>query len=704
MNQFGDDRFRLTVAVKWELILFLLLFGLAVFLRFYCLSADPPEGLSLSAGIETDPAAHTGYARNTVLTGEWNPYHDNRFITYQFSLISGSAWIVYEILGVGVYQTNLVSVLISLLAIFLFYLVLRKPLGNGVALLALFFMGINYIGIFIGRRPLLENGMNLLFIAGLFSLVYGERRIYGHFLFGAMIAAAIVFGKIIALAFLGVPVVYYWYRKFIIKADDAKSHMLAAAFGFILTAGAWYLLVFMPYSSSVAGYMKEQVFGLHGSPEALISPSHLLWKYLVFGIKSAFFDRMPAISMAGLAMVIILCGRIFRKRFGDHVRLLGNPILILLAVWLVGTYLGEMPWNYQPLRYLTAMIYPLAALTAALIAFLINAQKPVNIANRSPVFGLVFLALLLLLIYQLLRAVVVSRGEEFHFQGYIGIVTAITLIVFLICFLPVWFKKTIKIRLTGVFRYLLISVIIVISIYYQAANYITWAKVPLYTARQASIDTGMNLTPKALLFGPYGPALAVETDLGAMINFFGTTRPDPGLLRRYPITHLALDFANEEEARRLYPEVMQKAVLISNYNINGDKVTVYYVAPFTGNARAAQYAPSLYEQASLNYAAGRPDSGQYYLNRFLEIYPENISGNTIAGILARNTGNLDRAVQFFSRAVEFSPTDFFLHFLLGNAYIDLAGKTGRDDLRKLGEAEMLLAQKYSVGNFNLDED
>jgi len=231
MQEQHENRFYLWINRKWEIPVFLVIFGLAVFLRFYHLSADPPFQLGISTGIETDPPQYTLFARNDVQTGDWNPYHDDRYPTYEYSLVSGLSWIVFETLGVGLYQVNLVGVILSLLSLLLFYFVIRKALGNGTALLMLLFLAINSILIFHGRRPFLENGMIFALILGLFCVVYLEKRAVGHVLFGVFVGVALFFGKLIAVAFLAVPLSYYAYHAAVLKTPRTIRYFLLSGPG-----------------------------------------------------------------------------------------------------------------------------------------------------------------------------------------------------------------------------------------------------------------------------------------------------------------------------------------------------------------------------------------------------------------------------------------------------------------------------------------
>jgi len=703
MVRSGDDRFRLDIPIKWEIVLFIAIFGLAVFLRFFDLSADPPAAMATSTGIETDPPQYTIYARHEQLAGNWNPYNDNRYITYEYSLVSGLSRVVFALFGIGTYQANLVGVILSLCSIFLFYLIIRKTAGNGVALLTLFFVGVNYIAIFYGRRSFLENGMILLLILGLFFLTYLERRWIGHFLFGLFLAAAIFFGKIIGLAFLGIPIVYYGYKALVLRTPGVWKQAAAMLAAFLLLSGGWYIFLYMPYAHSLHGYVKEQAFGLYGYPEAFTSVAKFIWKFMIFGIKDGFFDRMPAICIASLAFGMLLSSRLFNRDRSADWSHFNNLILLSLIAWPVGVYLLHMPWNYQTLRYLTSMIFPLSALAALLIAYLYNLKTPVNLLNRSLGFIITSFILLSLLVYQITRAIVVDTGGLFTFVGYIYFIAGAVLIVCLVYLFVSRKKRKTEAVLPNYLRFSLIGLIIIISVFYQAKNYMAWARVPIYTMRQASRDLGMVLSPGAVISGPYGPVMAMDNKLGCIIHFFGTSRPDPDLFKKFPVTHLAVDDANEQVARKIYPEIMEKALYVCNYNINTDMVTIFNIASSTGNPEAARYKLSEYEWAAYYYAAKMPDSAITHLRTFLDEYPNCIIGNNQAGIYFMVIENFKNAVYYFSKALENSETDFKLHFFLGNAYIGLADKTGDNSFREKGEAEIELARKYGLGKFALDE-
>jgi 4-amino-4-deoxy-L-arabinose transferase-like glycosyltransferase len=697
------DRFHLSLPLKWELLGFVLIFALLTFLRFNHLSADPPNKISFSQDIETDPPQYTVFARSAVQEGNWNPYADHRYVTYEYSLVSATARLVYGVLGVGTYQANLVGLLLTVASILLFYFVVRKGLGNGTALLALLFIGINFLGIFFGRRPFLETGMNLLFILGLFSLTYWDKRAIGHFLFGVCFASAVVFGKIIALGFLGLPVVYYLYRGLYLDDRQAWIHAAWAAGGFALLTGVWYLLIFRPNAAMLTGYVSEQAFGLYGAPEGLKSISKFVWKFLSFGKDSEFFDRMPSESLAAVVVCILLAGQLFVAGAKKTAQETPRLVLVMLAAWLISTYVSQMPWNYQPVRYQTAMIFPLGALAAAGIAYILNCRQAVGLFKASIPFAITLFVLVLLAIYQLTASVAVDMGVDFTFKEYFPYVAIPVLAVVAGYYLLSRKMEAQTVRLPAVVRYGCGALVVLVALWFHGKNYLAWADNPLYTTRQASRDLGLILSPGAVISGPYAPALALENNLGCVINIFGTTRPDSLMFRRYPITHLILEHSNEEVARQLYPQIMDKARLVCHYYVNCRKVSIYRIARITGNPRAAEYLLSNFEMANRFYDRNLSDSGDVYLQRFLKLNPENISGNLFAGFFALSRGLPDSAVTLFTRAMAFSPTDFNLHYLLGKAYLAKADSSGDDAWRFTGQHEIDLATRYDLGYHDFDD-
>ncbi|MCK5124933.1 MAG: hypothetical protein KAR42_01650 [candidate division Zixibacteria bacterium] len=691
------------ISLKKEWVIFFAIIVIAISARMYSLNADPPQGITFSQGIETDPPQYTIFARNDILQDSWNPHGDNRFVTYQFSLISGFSRLVYGVFGAGTFQGNLTAALLSIFSLLLFYFVIRKSAGNKAALLMLFFIAINFLHIFFGRRPFLEVGMNFLFIAGLFCLAMWEKKLIGHFLWGFLTAASIVFGKVIGLAFLCAPAVYYLYKIFYINDENSWKQLLFMIAGFSICSVSWYLFIFSPNAESVAGYVGEQAFGLYGAPEGMLSFSKFFWKMTIFGKDTEFFDRMPAISIGAVAGLIVLAGSIFRKKQTVLEDKTDNGLMVAIAAWLVGIYIAQMPWNYQPLRYQISMIFPLSGLAAFAISYFIN-RKKFDFSNRSIIFNSLLFVFLFVLLFQLADSVSNYMGHKFYFKNYSPYVLGVVAPAVIILYLFSWKRKNLLFELPAFVRYCMVGSLVLVSLVYNVRNYTDWAKTPLFTGEQASIDLGKILTPAAVISGPFGPAMALDNSLGCVIHIFGTSRPDTLLFKKYPITHLALERSNETAAREIYPEIMNRAKKVCQYYINCRKITVFRIAYATGNPEAARYFPSSFEKSVMFYEQSNVDSGDFYIERFLRIYPDNMVANKQVAYKSYMLNDYDEAIKYAKLSIESSPTDFSLHYMLSKAYIGKASETGDDNYNLLGVQAQGKASIYNLGYIDFDDE
>ncbi|MGB2989385.1 MAG: hypothetical protein WBC98_05455, partial [Candidatus Zixiibacteriota bacterium] len=127
-----------------NVLLFVFIIGLAAFLGCFCLSADLPLSLSWSQDVNTDPDQYTSFARSKALWGEWDLFGRNLVLALN-SALTLISYLFFKLLGVGRWQANFVAASLSLLTLIFFYLAIKKGKDEKTALLATFFLGINYI-------------------------------------------------------------------------------------------------------------------------------------------------------------------------------------------------------------------------------------------------------------------------------------------------------------------------------------------------------------------------------------------------------------------------------------------------------------------------------------------------------------------------------------------------------------------------------
>ncbi|MEW5922741.1 MAG: hypothetical protein AB1746_02000, partial [Candidatus Zixiibacteriota bacterium] len=245
------------------------------------------------------------------------------------------------------------------------------------------------------------------------------------------------------------------------------------------------------------------------------------------------------------------------------------------------------------------------------------------------------------------------------------------------------------------FKNIIIIAAVTLSVVPGAIKYLGWSSSATYHIEQNSKDLATIVSSEAVISGPYAPVMTLENRLMNFIHMFGVSTPDPDFFKNHPVTHLLLDKSNLEIATKDYPELMEQAVTISKYRIGGRDVSLYRIAEFTGNPAASQYKLSAYEAAMKAYLSQDMESG----NRLIEIYdrkyPENMSGNLILAQFSEESKMYAAAERFLKRAIDFSPTDFYLHFRLGEFYIKMYKLTGDLALKSKAEKEFDTALVYN---------
>jgi len=659
-------------ASGWTGIAILAILLLCLATRLYHLEADPPIDLSHSNDIYTDTGQYTLFARLYLQTGEFNPENDYRFILFLKSSVTALALVVFKLLGIGVWQSNLVGVLYSWGALALFGLFVRKFAGDLTAILFLLFAGLDFSLTFYGRGPFLEHAMAFwAFLALVLCTHFRSWLWYG--VAGLSLGVAIFFAKVMGLVFLGPFAALLLYR---LKHDDKElpkiSRSAAAAFvvGLAALAIFWYFFSYRAMQAQVSGYLEEQTVSLYGTPEALNSFDQFMYKMVTFGIYSELFPRLPVTALLTTVFLGLVGYRFVQRRTWREGLGIWNGGHLFVAVMIVAFYGALMIWNYRPLRYQLVMIY---AMHAAAAILLIRFALPWRRTADEPIpkaFYVICFVLGLVPIYQLYGRLVEAMGRQFYYTDFkyflgLGSIGVTALVVWLIRrYRSGWlvYRPAPAIVIAGV----LSAVVVGIGV----GNYLFWAQRWADIARDNSRDLAMVVSPEAVLSGPFAPNMTLETRLKAVIHMFGVSKPDPDLFRKFPVTHLLLDEPNEARATEDYPEVMKAATHVATFAIGKNKVRLWRIAGMTGNREASSYPLSLYEQMMQSFAAGNIRQGEEQGSRYIRLYPANMTGNLLLGDRAVAERRYDVAERLFKKAVEFSPTSYVLWVKLARYYRD----------------------------------
>ena len=694
-------------------LLLVLIIGLGVFLRCFYLSSDPPSDLSWSQDLSTDPPHYTTYARNKVLWGSWDLYGNVRYVFFLKSATSLLSFIFYKFLGVGRWQANLVSVSLSILTLIFLYLSLARLKNKLVGLLGTFFLAVNYIFLMYSRSPFMENVMVFFIVLGFYFLTCQTRKPLFWFLAGASIAISILFGKMLALfmapIFLGLVLFEAWddrSQKNLKKRVFPSLSFLAGVLGVSLF---WLFFSYLPATKQVAGYMSEITTGLYGKPQALGSVSDFLNFLFSFGgvtrvfynipVGTDLFFRMPALFI--LASFFLLFYFSFNFKWDDLLDKTKSSAKFefFFVFWLILGVLALMLWNYRPLRYQISLIPPLCVLAAfGLVHFLDPHTKKKNKINKW--FWIFFVPLCSWMIFHLISFLLKIEKSTANFNK----VLALSFVISLVCVFAYYFVVG---RRKGIFlgaipRIVIAALIILISLFVNLGQYISWAESPQYSLWYSSQDLGKILSPEAVISGPYSSPLMLENKFKHVLHIFLAFGVDENFFLKFPITHLALERGgNRDNAFKQYPQVMKEAKIVTTYWLRNIPVDIYRIAEWTGHPEADKYHLSDFEKAKLLIEEGQIDSAILMLNQFVSQYPQNFSGYKILAQIYYGRNDFEKAISFFKKASRFDPTNFLAHQFLGAVYLDLYDQKGDDTYKFLAIEEWEKALKLFPQNANL---
>ncbi len=658
---------------RYEIIIAIVLLFVMFEMRGYKLDADPPIGLSYSTDVYTDPTQYTLFAKQKVLTDDFNPYNENRFVFFLKSAVTVLALLIFKIFGVSFLTSNLVGLFYSFGALLLFYLILRKTTNSLTGFIYLFLIAINYNQIFFGRLPFLEHAMTFYAFLSLTLLLYCKRSFWYLFA-GASLAVGLFFGKIIGIVFLS-PFVGYFLYQYIIEEKKNLREVLFFSSGFVGLFLFWLFFSYFPMKEQVASYVGEQAFSLYGSPDALKSFDNFAWKYLSFGNESKLFTRMRIPWLFAAIFLSLFSFRFFNKGTLREKFAKFNSGQFFIILMMVSFYGALMIWNYRPLRYQLVLIYPIYGAASIILASCFIKLKDVEIKKTS--FGYVPLIFLIFapLVYQFYSKYISEMDGSFFYDDYKFITTGWSILVTLLIFGGIILFRKYRHMMHPYLSYAIPILTIIIIYFGNIGGYLFWTERPTFTARDNSIDLSLVLSENAVVSGPYSGLLTTENRIGSIIHMFGVAHADTNLFKNRPITHLLIDSGNETRAKEDYENMMDSAKLLMTYHVGLKKVRLYRIAGYTGNNIADSYQLSPFERLVDEY-----DNGNGAINNDLAVEiisesPDNIACYTFLAEAAEQDSIFQLSEMMFKKAVEFSPTNYNLNARLAKLYQDRYNQT-----------------------------
>jgi hypothetical protein len=623
------------------------------------LKSDPPMYYSgLGQSLATDPHQYVFHARNSNLFGQADPYDYPRWTVYEHSLTSLTALIWFAFTEVSLKNANAVGVMLSLGGLLFFLLGLARHHRPWVLAAVAFVYVINITLITYGRLPYLENG--LIFITSLVFFVYSwwGDRLWGAIVSGALVALAAFAGKLFGALLLPALIL-----SILISNGNAKWKRAIVSCAAFVIAGLAFIFAFYGNNMTAAfSYASEQAYGIKGYPAGLTSPWSYLEYIITYGYRTLLFYRNPDLLLFIFSGCLILI--VF---FGGRERLRQLPRSSIFALLWTGFVLaGLTPHDYSPLRYSLLLIPGILLGCFSLWDEILRKRK---ISPVTP--GWLATVLLMILMWFALYPVI---GGIFFFNEIPGrwfvwaLLPAGIILGLAGRFILMKWRPTLT-RRTGT------ALLIVVLLMSTVANSFHYRQLNIrehnFTIAEAAADLNHIVGHDAVISGPYAPALTIDNKVRSFIYLFGVADVDSALFDRYPITHIAVDKSNLNEARKAYPQI-EHAPVITRYWIRDYEVMLIRVNDLFGNENAGQYTLSSYERAVLEYAAGRPDSAIIELEKHFASHPMTKSpGMLLAGCLLV-MGKKDKAVILWERLSQVFSTDYYIHMRAGEVYLTLA--------------------------------
>jgi len=315
-------------------------------LRFTDLEADPPSGLSTSAGFLFDGQSNAHGARSYVRFGDMRPDEWDTFLYSPTYTLLQIPW--FKVFGTGLHSTNAFAAMWSTLAMLLAVLLFRHQ-GPLVMLAAALFFSLEFVSIQLGRIGLVENLVIVCMLASLCCLDVRRHAAAGMFLAGLFAMAAFI-TKAIVPYFPLAALVGVTFRAW---QDGRREGRLTRCLltrnglyllGILCALLPWLLFYRLPNAEAIRNFGGEWISSTLPSSlgQALAGITTTPIFFNIGKVQNLWILALP--SLAAIAALLFLRPQ----------RLTATGVA--LAAWLIGGSLFVSLLRANPLRYVSPLL------------------------------------------------------------------------------------------------------------------------------------------------------------------------------------------------------------------------------------------------------------------------------------------------------------------------------------------------------------
>ncbi len=500
----------ITIKYSGRRALLLICLLLIIGLRVVALSSDAYPKLSWSSALLTDEGFYIHNARNLILFGrEKTDGFNNALImpTLHYLQIA-----VFKIFGVGVVQARMISVVLSLLTLIIFYRAILLVFGMNAAVLSTLFLGLDHINLLYNRMALMDTPaafvMTVTFY--LFCSAYQKSLLregdlnqqtaansvsipklsFWWMLCGIMLILCYATRGVAAILFPA-PIIALWYCK-----DIPLKRSIAPLIAGILAGYLLYKLTWINSHQDEMMRMSHYYFSVQLIPHRFIT--------LYFNIRRALMDsgglfpylfKHSAIQfLLTILSLMVLPTNYCRARLTK----MQYALLTFCAAWVLTAWIAFFCINYAPSRYYV-LFYPAMAAIAG-----IALSQPEVISEHLRNSRSTRASICFLFFFYLLRAADIMQ---------IGIAQAAGFTICVLVFGIMWKKQIpVKFEKPKKLYYILLSIWFILN----GCWTFDWLYHLSYRQIQADHWLEANLPANSVLFGAVAPGLCMDNHFQAV--------------------------------------------------------------------------------------------------------------------------------------------------------------------------------------------
>lgn len=646
--------------------------AIAAVFRFAWPLADPPEGMSWSTGSYTDPPSNVLAARYAVQGRPGGATDDLAPLVYP--ALNALARIGYELMGPRRLATVVLAALLGMGSVAFLALALRRGPGERAALCGAFLAATSAWLVPNSRVLMAENIAVLLLLWATYLAT--SRRLTAAVASGAVAAAAGLFGKYHALAFLPALGVFLGLR-------TSWAAAAAASAGAIGVAGVWLVAVFAPHPEIlpwIRAFFAEGAGDVHPKlwlPGLALAPFGGLQQ-------SWIVPQMPIVFGVGAWFVARTLGARgeLRRRIDD-----GSALFVL---WTVASFSATALLPYRAPRYFTLVAAPLVACAACQIASLLT--PPGDATARRPLGW--FPRLLWWWIVAFATIQVGIRVEAFVRRRFfldewvrdpnppatfsklydvVGSVAQQALMTLPVAVLVLLVLRLRRRRVDASAARRAGIVLLGLALAFDLVSWGAWALERTTTIEDAKRSLVTVLSPDAVILGGFAPLVTEGTSLVA-VPMFGTFRAS--ILAESPRpTHLLLVGSDFEKLTEAVPDLAQRLEPVARWPIRTiwAKAMVLYRLP--APELPDSYRLSVFEQATVAVNLGDAARALALTEELRRTQTENADLVLLEAVCRATAGELTGAERLLLRASELRPMDTIPFRTLGAIAFNRADTT-----------------------------